>query len=85
METVTWEVFFAIVQVLMGIIMWQFKRASDDTSNQFKQLQEAMEKQQKTLNDVQIHYAQRTEVNDMRKEILDRFDRLETKLDKLRQ
>ncbi|MCA2570705.1 hypothetical protein [Microcystis sp. M42BS1] len=83
METVSWEIFFAIVQFLMGIIMWQYKRAADEANERFSQLKTAMESQQKTLNDVQIHYAQRSELNDMRKEILDRFDRLENKLDNI--
>ena len=85
METVSWEIFFAIVQILMGIIMWQYKKSADEVTNQFSEIQKAMKEQQKALNDVQIHYAQRSELNDMRKEILDRFDRLEGKLDKLRE
>jgi hypothetical protein len=47
-----------------------------------EKLEVALSKTQEGLRHVEIHYAQKTDMESMKTEILGRFDRLEDKLDK---
>ncbi len=73
----------AVLTLAVGAFLWWIRGTNSDINKLREDLKEHALSDAKTREHMAIHYATKTEVKDDLQQIMSRFDRLETKIDKL--
>jgi len=69
-----------IFNLVIGILGWFMKNWINDLKSSQKLLQTKVEETTKELTSVQINYVHKSDLHELRRELLDRFDRLEERI-----
>jgi len=69
-----------IFNLVIGILGWFMKNWINDLKSSQKLLQTKVEETTKELTSVEINYVLKSDLHELRRELLDRFDRLEERI-----
>lgn len=69
-----------IFNLVIGILGWFMKNWINDLKSSQKLLQTKVEETTKELTSVQINYVHKSDLQELRRELLGRFDRLEERI-----